>query len=145
VQLEPENSDIQRSAFDLRYYADSRQLINLSYLLDRDPQGLRSLGDQIHSVDVSLAWPVASQWRVMARWNQAINISRNLETLAGLEYEDCCWAVRAVARQYRDSPQEVDAQTGFYLELELKGLSRLGSSLENQLQSSILGYQPIRY
>ncbi len=145
VQLEPENSDIQRSAFDLRYYADSRQLINLSYLLDRDPQGLQSLGDQIHSVDVSLAWPLASQWRVMARWNQAINISRNLETLAGLEYEDCCWAVRAVARQYRDSPQEVDAQTGFYLELELKGLSRLGSSLENQLQSSILGYQPIRY
>jgi LPS-assembly protein len=145
VQLEPARSTVQRSGFDLRYYADSRQLINLSYLLDRDSQGLSSLGDQIHSVDVSLAWPVTNQWRVMARWNQALNISRNLETLAGLEYEDCCWAVRAVARQYRDNPQEVDAQTGFYLELELKGLSRLGSSLENQLQSSILGYQPIRY
>jgi len=145
VQMEPDRSDVQRTAFDLRYYADSRQLLNLSYLLDRDPQGLSSQGDQIHSVDVSLAWPLATQWRVMARWNQAINVSRNLETLAGLEYEDCCWAVRAVARQYRDSPLEVDAQTGFYLELELKGLSRLGSSLENQLQSSILGYQPIRY
>ncbi len=145
VQMEPDSSDVQRTAFDLRYYVDSRQLINLSYLLDRDPQGLTSQGDQIHSVDVSLAWPLATQWRVMARWNQAINVSRNLETLAGLEYEDCCWAVRAVARQYRDSPQETDAQTGFYLELELKGLSRLGSSLENQLKSSILGYQPIRY
>ena len=145
VQMEPDSSDVQRTAFDLRYYADSRQLINLSYLLDRDLQGLTSQGDQIHSVDVSLAWPLATQWRVMARWNQAINVSRNLETLAGLEYEDCCWAVRAVARQYRDSPLETDAQTGFYLELELKGLSRLGSSLENQLQSSILGYQPIRY
>ena len=145
VQMEPNRGNIQRSAFDLRYYVDSRQLVNVSYLLDRDPQGLSSQGDQIHSVDVSLAWPLATQWRVMARWNQAINISRNLETLAGLEYEDCCWAVRAVARQYRDSPLEVDAQTGFYLELELKGLSRLGSSLENQLQSSILGYRPIRY
>ncbi len=145
VQMEPNRGSIQRSAFDLRYYVDSRQLVNVSYLLDRDPQGLSSQGDQIHSVDVSLAWPLATQWRVMARWNQAINISRNLETLAGLEYEDCCWAVRAVARQYRDSPLEVDAQTGFYLELELKGLSRLGSSLENQLQSSILGYRPIRY
>ena len=62
-----------------------------------------------------------------------------------LEYEDCCWALRAVARQYRYSPVEVDAQTGFYLELELKGLSRLGGGLETILQNSIFGYQPIRY
>ena len=81
----------------------------------------------------------------MARWNQALNTDRNLETLAGLEYEDCCWALRAVARQYRDSPVDPDAKTGFYLELELKGLSRLGGGLETVLQSSILGYQPIRY
>ncbi len=81
----------------------------------------------------------------MGRWNQALNTDRNLETLAGLEYEDCCWALRVVARQYRDSPADADAQTAFYMELELKGLSRLGSSLENQLRSSIIGYQPIRY
>jgi LPS-assembly protein len=62
-----------------------------------------------------------------------------------LEYEDCCWAVRAVARQYRNSPAESDSQTAFYMELELKGLSRLGTGLENQLRTSILGYQPIRY
>ena len=71
--------------------------------------------------------------RVLARWNQALNIDRNLETLAGLEYEDCCWAFRAVARQYRDSPLEDDAQTGFYLELELKGLTRLGGGLGDRV------------
>ena len=40
---------------------------------------------------------------------------------------------------------EIDAQTAFYLELELKGLSRLGGGLETLLQNSIIGYQPIRY
>ena len=78
----------------------------------------------------------------MSRWNQALNVSRNLETLAGLEYEDCCWAVRAVARRYRGSTTQVRAQTAFYLELELKGLSRLGEGLDALLQGSILGYQP---
>jgi len=146
VQLEPDNRDFLRGAFDLRYYANSRQLINLSYLLDRDPsEQSPDTQDQIDSLDVSFLWPLTSQWRVLARWNQAINVNRNLETLAGLEYEDCCWAIRTVARQYRDSPLESDAKTGFYLELELKGLSRLGGGLENILQSSILGYQPIRY
>lgn len=144
VQLEPASSTIQRTAFDLRYYANFRQLVNVSYLLDRYQPDL-SLGDQIHSVDVSLLWPLASQWRVLARWNQALNVDRNLETLAGLEYEDCCWAVRTVARQYRNTPQETDAQTAFYVELELKGLSRVGNSLENLLRNSISGYQTIRY
>ncbi len=143
VQLEPDNSDLLRTGFDLRYYANPRQLVNVSYLLDRDQPNL-DLNDQIHSVDVSLLWPLSAQWRIMARWNQALNLDRNLETLAGFEYEDCCWALRAVARQYRDSPTNVDSQNAFYLELELKGLSRLGGGLETLLQSSILGYQALR-
>ncbi|MCP5195906.1 MAG: LPS-assembly protein LptD [Gammaproteobacteria bacterium] len=146
VQLEPDNRDLLRGAFDLRYYANPRQLLNLSYLLDRDPsEQAPDAGDQIHSLDVSLLWPLTPQWRVLTRWNQAMNVGRNLETLAGLEYEDCCWAWRAVARQYRNSPVEPDSKTGFYLELELKGLSRLGGGLENILQSSIIGYQSTRY
>lgn len=60
-----------------------------------------NLDDQIHAVDVSVLWPLSAQWRVIARWNQALNVARNLETLAGFEYDDCCWAVRAVARNYR--------------------------------------------
>jgi len=144
VQLEPDNSDMLRTAFDLRYYVNPRQLVNVSYLLDRDQPGA-SLNDQIHSVDVAFFWPLSAQWRALARWNQALNTDRNLETLVGLEYEDCCWALRAFGRQYRDNPADVDAQDAFYLELELKGLSRLGSSLETVLRNSILGYQPIRY
>lgn len=143
VQLEPDNSEVLRTGFDIRYYANSRQLVNVSYLLDRDQPGFK-LDDQIESADVSLFWPLNAQWRFMGRWNHAINTGRNLETLAGLEYEDCCWALRAVARQFRNSPADVDAQTAFYMELELKGLSRLGTGLETLLQTSIIGYQTVR-
>ncbi len=143
VQLEPNNSDVLRTSVDVRYYADPRRLVNVSYLQDRDQPGF-DLGDQIQALDLSFMWPLNSQWRLMGRWNHALNLDRNLETLAGVEYETCCWAVRAVARQYRNSPAELDSQTAFYMEVELKGLSRLGSGLENQLRTSILGYQPLR-
>lgn len=142
LQMEPDNGDVLRNAVDLRYYGGPRQLINFSYLMDRDQPDL-DVNDQIHSVDVSLMWPLSSQWRLLSRWNQALNVSRNLETLAGLEYESCCWAARAVARRYRTSTTQVDSENAFYLELELKGLSRLGEGLESILQSSILGYQPL--
>jgi hypothetical protein len=42
VQLEPDNSDVLRSALDLRYYANPRQLVNVSYLMDRDQPAARS-------------------------------------------------------------------------------------------------------
>ena len=144
AQLEPDNSDMLRTAFDLRYFVNPRQLVNVSYLLERDQPSLDP-NDQIHSMDIAFFWPLSARWRAMGRWNQALNIDRNLETLAGLEYEDCCWALRMVGRQYRDSTTQVDAQTAFYLELELKGLSRLGTGLEAVLRNSILGYQSTRY
>ncbi len=144
LQMEPDNNDISRTTFDLHYYANPRQLFNISYLLDRN-QPHRGLNDQIHSLDISFLWPINAQWRSMARWNQSLSAHRNLETLGGIEYEDCCWALRAVARQYRKSPLDADTQTNFYVELELKGLSRLGSGLETILRNSIFGYQPIRY
>ncbi|MFO1371366.1 MAG: LPS assembly protein LptD [Candidatus Competibacteraceae bacterium] len=143
IQLEPDSHNVLRTATNLRYAANPRELVNVAYLLDRNQPGL-DLSDQIHAVDVSLIWPLTSQVHVIGRWNKALNLDRNLETLAGLEYEDCCWALRAVARQYRSSPVDVDTQTAFYMELELKGLSRVGGgNLESVLRNSILGYQTI--
>lgn len=144
IQMEPNNQDLLREAFDLRYYVNPRHLFNISYLVDRDQPGL-VLDEQIHAVDVSFFWPLSAQWRALGRWNYALNSERNLETLAGLEYEDCCWALRLAGRQYRDSPRDKETQNAFYVELELKGLSRLGSGLETLLQNSIFGYQPTRY
>ena len=51
IQLEADNRDLLRSALDLRYYAHPRQLVNVSYLLDRDPAvEVLDSGDQILSL-----------------------------------------------------------------------------------------------
>jgi LPS-assembly protein len=142
VQLDPENSGLLQAGFDLNFNDTPHHLVNFAYLLDQDRSFLNP-GEQIQSTDISLLWPLNSHWRLLGRWNRALNLELNLEALAGIEYESCCLAVRTAVRQYRNSPVDAEPQTTFYIEVALKGLSQIGSSLENQLQTSILGYQPL--
>ena len=78
----------------------------------------------------------------MGRWNYSLLDGRNIQTLAGVEYEECCWALRFLAQQYRNQPQE-PAKNAFIVELELKGLSSIGDAGFTQLLvKEIPGYQP---
>ncbi|NJM12069.1 MAG: LPS-assembly protein LptD [Synechococcaceae cyanobacterium SM1_2_3] len=69
VQLEPDNNEVLRGAVDVRYYANPRQLLNVSYLMDRDQPDF-DLNDQVHSMDISLFWPLSSQCE---RWPAGIS------------------------------------------------------------------------
>ena len=49
-----------------------------------------------------------------------------LEFQGGVEYESCCWAIRTVVRRYLKD-RDGDYRDGIYLEMNLKGLARVGS------------------
>lgn len=102
-------------------------------LLYRDPlQGqrfdvsYRYRRDLLEQSDVSFSWPIGGNWRLAARSRYSIRESNSLDHLAGLEYETCCWALRASYRRYILS-NSGDYNSGVYLQLELKGLSRIGT------------------
>ena len=63
-----------------------------------------------------------------------------LETFAGLEYNGCCWAFRAVARRYL-SDSSGNHSTAIFMQLELKGLTGVGEQAVDFLQRSIPGYE----
>lgn len=62
--------------------------------------------------------------------------------IVGLEYDAGCWIARAVLRRQSTSPQA--ASTQLMLQLELVGLSRLGSNPLSILKDNIPGYQLLR-
>jgi len=66
-----------------------------------------------------------------------------LETLAGIQYESCCWIFRATTRRYV-SDTSGKYNSSLYLQLELKGLANIGQSAEDVLENGILGYRPGR-
>ena len=119
----------QRGTVDLRYRRDPRRVVNLGYRYERD------LAEQF---DVSALWPVGPRWSVVGRWLHSVRDDVTLESLKGLEYNDCCWAIRAVQRRYRvDARDEKEADT-LWLQLELKGLTSVGRQVENLLERDIL-------
>ena len=89
--------------------------------------------------DLSFVWPLGRAWHVIGRWYYGLDTSKTIDALAGVGYERCCWSARLVARNYinRDGMAHTNA---VFLQLELKGLGKLGSNLDATLEHDILGY-----
>jgi LPS-assembly protein len=87
--------------------------------------GYRFRRDRVDQFDLRYYWPMNESWRSFARVNYSLEESDLLETAVGVEYESCCWALRAVARRYlRD--RDGGHRDALYLELQLKGLGSFG-------------------
>lgn len=122
LQVSPDTGRFSRNNFALRY-REGRTRGDIAY---RYRSGL------LEQVDTSFAAPIAAAWRAAGRVRYSARDGRTLDALAGLEYETCCYAVRGAYRRYLvNSAGEVD--TGVFFQLELKGLSRLGTSFEELL------------
>ncbi len=85
------------------------------------------LGGQVStSVVVDLTRP----WSLSGRLKYSIDTQQVQEAYLGAEYNACCWSVRAVASRYTNRQGETD--TGVALQIELKGLTSIGSRLEDK-------------
>jgi LPS-assembly protein len=81
-------------------------------------------------------------WYSVGRVNYSLKDSRITDSLIGLEYDAGCWIGRFVAE--RTSTGRREATTRLLLQLELVGLSRLGSNPLRVLKDNIPGYQLLR-
>lgn len=138
---------VTRRDLRLQYMSDERHVINIGY---------RQRGNAIttptavtREIDSSMLWPLTAQWSIIGRRYDSLSDNRTLEKLAGFEYNDCCWAFRAVRRAtFIEDTSLTSAPYGtlrysWYLQLELKGLTSLGDSIDRLMQDKILGYTAI--
>jgi LPS-assembly protein len=143
LQWDVSGAGIRRSGLNVRYRPTSDRLINVAYRLTQHLISEEAPEEsEIKQIDVSTLWAMSDRWRTVARWNYSLDTSRNLDTFAGLEYEECCWALRVLARRYRDEPDS-ELQQEYFVELELRGLSQVGNKrITRFLEEAIQGYQP---
>ena len=142
LQYDPDAGRTTKSALNVRYQPNRRSVLNAVYRRVRDANPSKT----IEQADLSVAWPLGTHWRTVGRWNFALGEETNktLEAFAGLEYESCCWGLRAVVRRFLRSPGGGDEDRyshGVFLQLELKGLTSVGDSTEAFLTRSIPGYE----
>jgi LPS-assembly protein len=94
--------------------------------------------NSINQIDLSAQWPLAPKWYGVSRFNYSFRDSRLVEGLGGFEYNAGCWSLRGVLQ--RLATTEDTASNAFYLQLELRGLTRLGPNPLDVLKRSITGY-----
>jgi len=131
----------------LQYQSDSQHILNLSY---RDRGNRLTAPDSIsREIDTSLLWPLTPRWSMMARRYHSLTDNRTMEKMAGLEYNNCCWAMRAVRRaNFVEDTSALSAPFGslrysWYIQLELKGLTSLGSRIDELMEEQILGFNAV--
>jgi LPS-assembly protein len=119
---------IDKAGVQLTYKPAPRSVIDVSY---------RFREGSLEQTDIALVWPLSPRWRLIARRNYSIFDHQELETLAGVEYQTCCWRLRLVNRRYLNTDL-TEHNRIFYVQLDLLGLTTLGERLENLLDRGIL-------
>jgi LPS-assembly protein len=116
--------------FRARYLLPEDGVINLGYRYRRD---------LLEQADVSFLYPINDSWSLVGRHYYSLLDHRPLETIAGVQWDSCCIAVRLVGRRYIRNV-EGDLNRGVMLEIELKGLGSAGQDTRKTLRRAILGY-----
>jgi LPS-assembly protein len=129
VQFDPNQAHTQRYNIAARYRPELGKALNLGYRFQRNT---------LRQTDISAQWPLSAGWHAVGRWNYSFEDSRLLEGIAGLEYNRNCWTLRMVAQSFTTATQQTN--TGFFIQLELNDLVKIGSDPLGLLKQSVPGY-----
>jgi len=155
LQYSPASQRSVRSIIGARYSPGPYRTISATY---RYTHGLSE------QMEVGWQWPIWSSqpasarggssvsggggsacsgtWYAVGRINYSLKDSRITDSVVGAEYDAGCWIARAVAE--RLSTGRSEATTRVMLQLELVGLSRIGSNPLKVLKDNIPGYRLLR-
>ncbi len=95
----------------------------------------------LRQMDISGQWPLSGLWHAVGRLNYSLQDGKTLESIAGLEYNQKCWALRLVAQRFTVTTQQ--ANTGIFLQLELNDFVKVGSDPLAMLKKSVSGYNKL--
>jgi LPS-assembly protein len=158
VQYSPDTRRTERSVVGARYSPGPYRTLSATYRL------ARGLSEQI---ELGWQWPLygptpdaatggrrtelggsppgascGGSWYSVGRINYSMRDTRITDSVVGFEYDAGCWIGRVVAE--RLSTGRSEATTRLLLQLELVGLSRLGSNPLQVLKDNIPGYRLLR-
>lgn len=154
--FDTERGHTERNEVYLHYQHPAGRLFNVGYrwqVKDFDPSGDLDdrLGYNREEYDTSFALKVNGPFSVVGRYLYDHTNDRSLEALAGVQYNDCCYAVEVAWRLFRDDNDTTNIITddelkrGIFLRFILKGLGGVGNKPETYYQQAIEGYDPVLF
>lgn len=132
IAWDVKNKQANNGAISLSYTGAVNQIVSIAYnfVRDGDQIGFPPSGN-LNRINFAAAWPVGDRWNLVGNWNYNISHQHPETYFYGLEYNNCCWAVRLV-QGYNFIGTDIKGnnqfQHTFYLQFLLKGLSSVGTN-----------------
>jgi len=157
AEWDPYQNYMRQQRHGIRFSDELNHMLSLtsSQTETRDPDGESSYNT--HQLDAGFFWALNDRWALFGRQLRDLKNYEDgerrpehplLESLAGLEYQNCCWRAQFAYREY--SPRSsgeftTEKRYGWMLSIQLKGLTTLGSGTDDLLSESIYGYSRRQY
>lgn len=154
LRYDHRNRQLTGASLGLRYRDDNYRIFNIAYRYNRQAEVVNPSaplsGRPQDQLDVSTLWPVTDQWSLIARSHYDFHHQLELDTFAGLEYNDCCYRIQFMARRWLDFDysdnflalaSSKDYREGVFMDIQLKGLGNLGERVGKLLDKAIFGYR----
>lgn len=119
TQWSPDEERFDRTRMGLRYRHDRGEAF-VDY---------RYRAELLEQADLGFKLRLPRGYQLIQRYRYSLQDSQTLDSLVGLGYERCCWGLRAAYRRFL-AGTEGRFDTGFYLQLELKGLASIGADMD---------------
>ena len=132
VEWDAEQSNTLRGDASVQYHPSPDSVATFGY---RYREGL------LEQWDAGFAWRVSPSWQLYARQVYSTLEDKSIDRFAGFEYSGCCWRLRLLGRNYV-SNRTGESDNSILLQVELTGLSSVGTRSDTFLERGIRGYSP---
>ncbi|MFW6344963.1 MAG: LPS-assembly protein LptD [Halomonas sp.] len=143
----------ERTSLDLQYRSPAGHALNLGYrweLQGFDPS-VEPGDDEFRDFnreefDLSLAWKASHRVELIGRLLYDNTNDRALEQLAGVQWNDCCYGLQLVWREWIDDSdtafiRDDFTDRGIFLRFVFKGLGGVGREADSYFEEAIPGYR----
>jgi LPS-assembly protein len=132
MEWDDEQSNTLRGEAGVQYRPAPDKVVNLGY---RYREGL------LEQWDAAFAWRLSPNWQLYARQVYSTKENKSIDRFAGFGYAGCCWRLRLLARNYV-SNRTGESDNSVLLQVELTGLSSVGTRSDTFLENAVRGYSP---
>src|SRR5690554_6287982 len=126
---DPETGDTEEGRSQLIFHSeDYRYLASVGHSYSKG---------ELDQSDIAAVLPATDRVSLIGRWVYDSDLDRTVGSLAGIEYNNCCWSVQVVHQNYLTDDQQLDSRILF--QIQLKGLGGSGGS-STSISEAIYGF-----
>ncbi|WP_201594966.1 LPS-assembly protein LptD [Psychrobacter vallis] len=135
--------DLNYITTELRYQPSDNSLFNVGFVKRQRDENTNQL--PLSAFTASAVFPINNNWRVLAQGQYDYNRDKMLDSLVGVDYEDCCFGFAVYGRRYYNDLNVKDKPTqAIMAEIRLNGLGSGSSRLTRLLSDKVLGFEPVQ-